>query len=323
MYPYDLIPQLRPFRARCAVPWLGFLLPGLLMLHGSVLLAQRSMPPVATAEREIAARVGPRTIYADQVERELRRVLRGRPIEDAAEAKLRTETLQLLIDRQKILAWLESKGQAATKTDLDRAVQQRETEVAKRGGTWEQYLRDLDLVDTEDLRGALRWQLSWRRFLDQYLTDENLERYFREHRRDFDGTRLRVAHIRIPARDDQPESWPAAEKQATDVLRQIRSGMKTFDQAAREASVAPTAAQGGELGWIERHRPMVESFSQAAFTLQPGQISEPVVTPFGVHVIHCLEVEPGQRSWRDARSELETAVSTFLFRWAAQRTTSP
>jgi len=292
-------------------------------LHGSVLLAQGSVPPVAAAEREVAARVGQRTIYADQVERELRRVLRGRPIEAAAEAKLRTETLQLLIDRQKILSWLESKGQAATKTDLDRAIQQRETEVAKRRGTWEQYLRDLDLVDTEDLREALRWQLSWRRFLDQYLTDENLERYFREHRRDFDGTRLRVAHIRIPARDDQPESWSIAQKQAIDLLRQIRSGMKTFDQAAREASVAPTAAQGGELGWIERHRPMVESFSQAAFALQPGQISEPVVTPFGVHLIHCLEVEPGQRSWRDAQSELETAVSTFLFRWAAQRTTSP
>lgn len=274
-------------------------------------------PPVA--ERAVVAQVGARPIYADQVERELRRVLRGRTVEPSAAAQLRAEALKRLVDRQKILAWLESQGRAATPADLDLAIRQRQAEVAKRRGRWEQYLRDQEMYDEQDLRESLRWQLSWRRFLDQYLTDENLERYFREHRRDFDGTRIRVAHIRLQVDSDQPQAWAAVEQQAAELLREIRSGNKTFATVALGTSAAPTATQGGELGWIERRRPMVESFSQAAFALEPGQVSEPVRTPFGIHLIHCLEVEPGQRSWRDARAELETAVTHFLFQWTAQR----
>jgi parvulin-like peptidyl-prolyl isomerase len=64
---------------------------------------------------------------------------------------------------------------------------------------------------------------------------------------------------------------------------------------------------------------MPEAFSRAAFALAEQEISEPVVTPFGVHLVQCLGVEAGKRSWQDARSEIEAAMVQYLFAWAADR----
>jgi hypothetical protein len=58
---------------------------------------------------------------------------------------------------------------------------------------------------------------------------------------------------------------------------------------------------------------MDEAFSRAAFALQPGQISSPVKSPFGVHLIRCDAIKPGTKSLDDARAELEEALARELF----------
>ena len=64
---------------------------------------------------------------------------------------------------------------------------------------------------------------------------------------------------------------------------------------------------------------MPEDFSQAAFALKTGEISEPIVTSFGVHLITVLEEKPGTKTWRDVESELRPAVTLYLFRWIADK----
>ena len=64
---------------------------------------------------------------------------------------------------------------------------------------------------------------------------------------------------------------------------------------------------------------MPEAFSQAAFALQAGEISQPVATTFGVHLIQVTEVKPGQRTWQDAAGELKPAMTVYLFRWLADK----
>ena len=106
---------------------------------------------------------------------------------------------------------------------------------------------------------------------------------------------------------------------ARKVRQAIVAGEFNFTEAAARYSAAPTADKGGEVGWISRHEPMSPEFNKAAFQLSPNQLSQPVVSLVGVHLIYCLEVKPGQRTWQEARAELIAAVRQYLFHWLADR----
>jgi peptidylprolyl isomerase/peptidyl-prolyl cis-trans isomerase C len=77
------------------------------------------------------------------------------------------------------------------------------------------------------------------------------------------------------------------EYEAQDVLKSLASG-KSFENLAAKFSKCPSASQGGDLGRFGRGR-MVEEFEDAVFALQVGQISGPVRTKFGYHIIKRTE----------------------------------
>lgn len=76
------------------------------------------------------------------------------------------------------------------------------------------------------------------------------------------------------------------EYEAQDVLRKLREG-SAFEDLARSFSKCPSSRQGGDLGVFERGR-MVEAFDEAVFALKPSEVSEPVRTRFGYHIIQRL-----------------------------------
>ena len=63
---------------------------------------------------------------------------------------------------------------------------------------------------------------------------------------------------------------------------------KDFGEVAKEKSLCPSGKKGGDLGWFGRNQ-MVKEFEQAAFALSPDEISKPVKTQFGWHVIKVVE----------------------------------
>jgi peptidyl-prolyl cis-trans isomerase C len=77
------------------------------------------------------------------------------------------------------------------------------------------------------------------------------------------------------------------EFEAKDLLKKIHSGEK-FEELAKNYSQCPSREDGGDLGAFSKHQ-MVESFSDAAFALKVGEISEPVRTRFGFHIIFRYE----------------------------------
>jgi parvulin-like peptidyl-prolyl isomerase len=147
-----------------------------------------------------------------------------------------------------------------------------------------------------------------------------LQKFFAREKAHFDGGERRVAHIlwKLPADADEA-SHTKLRDQAAEVRAEIVAGKTTFAAAAAKHSQAPTAAQGGDIGWIRRAEPMPEAFSRQAFQLAVDEISPPVASPFGWHLIQCLEIKPGQRTWQDARDELRIAVAQYLFAFHAQQ----
>ncbi len=77
------------------------------------------------------------------------------------------------------------------------------------------------------------------------------------------------------------------EQEAKSILDQLNSGT-SFSKIAMEKSLCPSKGRGGDLGMFGRGQ-MVREFEKAAFTLQKGQISQPVKTEFGWHIIKRLE----------------------------------
>ncbi len=135
------------------------------------------------------------------------------------------------------------------------------------------------------------------------VTEEEIESYYRDHQ-DLYGVpeQRRVAHILIAVEGEDEE---AARKKAEEVYAKLKSG-EDFAALAKEYSDDPgSASQGGDLGYIEKGV-LDPEFDEVAFSLGQGEVSEPVRTAFGYHIIRVEEIKPGHiKPLDEVRSEVE------------------
>jgi len=152
------------------------------------------------------------------------------------------------------------------------------------------YLTDAELWRAwQDERDSAQvTYVAWRPEIDSAalaaVTDAEIRDYFNENKAKFERSGqawLSVVHIpRVITAADT-----AATRQRMLQLRQEIIGGASFDDVARRESVdSISGANGGDLGRGPRGR-FVPEFEEAAARLRPGQISEPVLTPFGYHLI--------------------------------------
>jgi len=99
-------------------------------------------------------------------------------------------------------------------------------------------------------------------------------------------TQTHARHILLRTSEQLPQ--PAAIARLAEMKQQIVSGHASFTQLARDNSEDGSAAQGGELGWASPGQ-FVPEFEEAMRQLEPMQISDPVVSRFGVHLIQVVE----------------------------------
>jgi len=140
------------------------------------------------------------------------------------------------------------------------------------------------------------------------LDEADVRKYYEAHKAEFEQVRARHILIRAqgsptavrPGQKDLTEAEALAKAQ--DLRKRIQAGEDFAQLASQESDDTGSAAKGGDLGFF-RHGQMVPSFEQAAFALQPGEIGEPVKSPFGYHVIKVEAKE--SKSFEDVRPELE------------------
>jgi peptidyl-prolyl cis-trans isomerase D len=115
-------------------------------------------------------------------------------------------------------------------------------------------------------------------------TPQDLEAYYRTHQTSLavpaQAYLSFVAIAKLPERIDSIVGVARARAVRDTILR----GADFAEAARRESADSATRAQGGELGTFGRLQ-MAPAFEKAAFSLPVGQVSEPVVTPFGAHLI--------------------------------------
>jgi len=119
--------------------------------------------------------------------------------------------------------------------------------------------------------------------------------------------RLQLIHARIPARPSE-EAWAVARATADSIYALAREDEADFAQLALDNSDGPTAVEGGNLGWFRRGV-MDRNFEDVAFELQRGEISAPVRSSFGWHVIKVERIRPGEVNARHVLITPETVPS--------------
>jgi len=139
------------------------------------------------------------------------------------------------------------------------------------------------------------------------VTDADLAAFYDKNKsRYVENEKRHAHHILIALSNPQdPKADADALAKAKDVEAQLKAG-KDFAELARKYSADPgSAKQGGDLGWAEKSA-YVAPFADALFAMQTGQISDPVKTQFGYHIIRLDEVRPQHaQTLLEARPQIE------------------
>ncbi len=145
-------------------------------------------------------------------------------------------------------------------------------------------------------------------------TDADLTAYFEKHKTEI--TELRARHILIrmagssvpvlPGETELTEEESLAK--ATRIRAKLVAGAAFDDLARTESSDPGSRNRGGELGFF-KHGQMMPSFEEAAYALGINEISQPVKTPYGYHIIQ-LEEKKVTKTPEEMRPDMEKAFAT-------------
>ncbi len=116
------------------------------------------------------------------------------------------------------------------------------------------------------------------------ISDDELEEFYNANLEQMRRLpEVHARHILITPESLEPEVVAAARLEIEAILAEVRDGA-AFESVAKERSQAPSAPEGGDLGYFGRGE-MVPPFEAAAFALQPGEVSGVVETQFGYHIL--------------------------------------
>ena len=123
-------------------------------------------------------------------------------------------------------------------------------------------------------------------------------------------TQSRARHILLSLTPQQNEA--AAVQRLISYKRRVEAGQADFAALAREHSSDGSAKDGGDLGWAAPGM-FVPEFEQALNALAPNQVSDPVVSRFGVHLIQLLERREAKLNLREQREAARSALREKKF----------
>jgi peptidyl-prolyl cis-trans isomerase D len=116
------------------------------------------------------------------------------------------------------------------------------------------------------------------------VSDADIQAYYDKNKKQFERPGRAVLSLLTIPRTITAADTAAARARAAAIRAEVLGGQKFEEVAARESSDSVSARQGGDLGRGPKGR-FVPEFENAAYALQVGQLSEPVMSPFGFHVI--------------------------------------
>ena len=226
--------------------------------------------------------------------------------------ELRQQVLSQLVNQSLIIQAGKRKKIQASEAEIDAVLAQNPTQAKKANKAVRRQIADSIVVEKVRQQAIMQ---------NSRVSDAEVDRFLAQAQRQGitlpAGEPLRqykAQHILLKADSDNAVS--AAESSIRKIYAQARSGTD-FSALARQYSQDTSAGNGGDLGWFSDGQ-MVAPFEDAVHKLKPGQVSPPVRTQFGWHIIKLNEV-------RDAGTPEErqrNAVRQYISNQRAQQATT-
>lgn len=250
-------------------------------------------------EEKVVARVNKEVILQKDLDQELLRMDRSFSIQPSHfdTRKLSEEVLRQMIRKRLLLLEAQKNGISLSPEQARKVVAEQKGEIRKED--FEKMLQKAGISYEEWEKQVIEnrlIELLIHNVIDPkvQISEEELNAYYREHAEEFEvPERVRVRQIVL-----------ANKEEAVKVRERLTDGTESFELVAQEVSLSPDAAQGGEIGVFAKGK-MPPEFDQVCFSLQIGEISRVVKSPYGYHIFRVEErLPPGTLSFQDARETI-------------------
>lgn len=288
--------------------------------------AQADPAPVAIEKKEnaadttVAATIDGKAITVAEIDKQIKQKPNYAYIMDQVQndptrlTELRRNVLNGIVNRELLIGAAES-SKAVDQKDIDKSVagviegyggEAKLTELLKSIGT------DYPTFRAEIAKDFLISNYIEKVLLkDMKISDEELKKAFQAHPEKYvTAEKVRARHILIKVEKNASEAEvKAAESKVAELKKEISKPGGDFAEVAKKNSQCPSAPQGGDLGEFERGM-MVPEFEKAAFGAKIGEVSEPVRTDFGFHLIKVeSKQEAAKPDFDKARAQIEKDVT--------------
>ena len=263
-----------------------------------LLLSLLSAPGDRVLDRVAAVVNGDPVTLTELEERaglEWRRVesMQGGAERDQARARVLQAALDVIVSERLLEAEAKQLGVEAADAQVDAAIDDIKRKNHLDDEQLDRALEEQGL-ERQGFRRQLRRDIEAFRILEMKVktrikvTDEDVRSWYQSHPKEFAGEdRVRVRHIFLPvAAGASAADEAGARAQGQQVLGRLQGG-EDFAEVAKKVSKGPSAAEGGELGFVKRGTIQPE-LEKAAFALEPGQLSGLVRTKSGFHILSSL-----------------------------------
>ena len=172
-----------------------------------------------------------------------------------------------------------------------------------------QYLKSAK-IDLKKVKSNLTQTLLLKLLLEKnqvaQITDAEIQKHYEKQRDRYEvKEKVRASHILLKVeKSATPEQVNQAREKAVALTKRARAG-EDFAALAKANSEGPTASRGGDLNYFARNR-MVKEFDEKAFAMKIGEVSDPVRTRFGWHVIKLTDRKQAHtRSFDEVKSNIK------------------
>lgn len=192
--------------------------------------------------------------------------------------------------------FIDKQGLLVTQGEIDREIEKIRFDIEGRQKKAVQPLEQiLALIGfgVTEFKTSIKHSIALEKYFGNKLNDKALEKYFELNKNMFNGETVRVSHVLIDTRGLKTD---ALRLQALEHIKNIKKEIDRgagFEEAAKKYSDCPSAQNGGDLGFILRKGTLAKALLDTAFSMHIGEISEPVQTEYGYHLIKVTDKREG------------------------------